>query len=202
VRPEEWARIKEVFEVALSLPANEREQYLFKNYPGDSDLHREVVSLLKSHQSASEFLERPVGSVLNDATTAEFSWVGREVGSYRVREEIGQGGMGVIYRAEDIKLGRNVALKFLPDDMARDPEARARFEREARAASALNHPNICTVYGVDEWEGHLYMAMELLGGQPLIELTRRVLCRWSKSWIWAFRSPTHGCCAPARDHSS
>ena len=173
MRPEEWSRIKKVFEAALSLSENEREQYLSKNYPGDSDLHREVASLLKSHQSASEFLERPVGSVVNDATTGEFSWVGRDVGSYRVREEIGQGGMGVIYRAEDIKLGRNVALKFLPDDMARDPEARARFEREARAASALNHPNICTVYGVDEWEGHLYMAMELLGGRPLIDLTRR-----------------------------
>jgi serine/threonine protein kinase/tetratricopeptide (TPR) repeat protein len=172
VKPEDWARIKEVFEAALALPASEHDAYLSKECSGDPDLLREVRSLLTSHGSANQFLENPAAEILNAATTAELSWVSRQVGTYRVLEEIGQGGMGVIYRAEDVKLGRSVALKFLPDDMARDPEARARFEREARAASALNHPNICTVYGVHEWEGHLCMAMELLRGQTLNELTR------------------------------
>jgi len=119
--------------------------------------------------------------------------VGRKLAHYQIGTVIGAGGMGEVYRATDTKLGRDVALKVLPSDMAGDPDRLARFQREARAVAALNHPNVVTLYSVEESDNVHFFTMELIEGQPLDRLISRLIAssrspmRWPKRWLRRMR---------------
>lgn len=161
-----WRAIERILDGALDLPRDRRPGYLDDACAGDADLRAEVDSLLEAHEDARDYLEvRPAS--LESALAASYR-PGERIGPYRLLREIGRGGLGLVYLAVDTRLGRQVALKLLPSSRTADPRARARFRREASAASALDHPNICTIYELGESDaGDPYIAMAYVRGESL-----------------------------------
>ncbi len=169
MKPEPWKKAEELYHAALEREPSARDAFLEEACGGDEALLDEVKSLLGADERAERFIEEPAAEARTRELAPEraHSWIGRRVQSYEVLSHIGAGGMGEVYRAKDTKLGREVALKVLPEEFAHDPGRMRRFEQEARSASALNHPNIITVYDIDEHDSTPYIAMEYVEGETL-----------------------------------
>ena len=171
-----WKQVDEMLDAALGLPPAEREGFVAAACDGNDELRREVLSLLRAQEQAGTFL---AGSAMRAAAQAlaresvghaRGSLVGCEVGTYKIEKLLGAGGMGEVYLASEARLNRRVALKILPAEFVADAERVARFEREARAVSALNHPNLVTIYDLGSLDDLHYIAMEYVEGRTLREL--------------------------------
>ena len=169
--PERWQQIKQICNDTLERKPAQRAAYLHEACAGDDELRREVESLLAEDETAKGFMESPALEMAAKMFAQEqpLSLVGRQIGSYLVLSSLGAGGMGEVYRAKDTELGREVALKVLPQAFLRDPERLARFKQEATLLASLNHPNIITVYAIEQDGATPYIAMELVEGKTLKE---------------------------------
>jgi Tol biopolymer transport system component/serine/threonine protein kinase len=172
MKPERWKQVDELLEAALDFPATERASFLDRACSGDEELRRELESLLVSDGQAEAFIESPPARVAADLFTDNQPKPekGDRIAHYEILAQIGSGGMGEVYLAQDTRLTRNVALKLLPSSLTADAELRARFFREAQLASALDHPNVCTIHEVGHSSGHLFIAMQYIEGVNLKQL--------------------------------
>ncbi len=171
--PERWRRIEALLDEMFERPAGERRAFLDEACAGNPELRAQMEALLTADEEAGGFLATPAhraaAELLADTSGEAALLADRELGPYRLVREIGSGGMGVVYEAEDTRLRRRVAVKLLPPELSRDRGAKQRFLREARAASALDDPNICTVHDVGERDGQLYIVMAYYEGETLKE---------------------------------
>ena len=163
-KSERWARTERLYHEALACGANERGSFLADACAGDDALRREVESLL-AHDGRAAFLSTPAVPIGIDGGMR----IGQALGPYVIAVQIGEGGMGEVYRARDTKLGRDVAIKVLPRAFTADPDRLARFEREARLLASLNHPHIGAIYGVEELNGVPALVLELVEGETLAD---------------------------------
>jgi eukaryotic-like serine/threonine-protein kinase len=162
-------RVAELFDATVDRDAASAAAFVASEAADDPAVRDEVLSLLASYSRAGEFLQRPIADVALALFDDEPLAPGATVGPYTIVRELGRGGMGRVYLANDARLGRTVALKALAPDFGGDPAQRARLRREARAAASLSHPGVCTVYALEELDGELYIATELVDGHTLRE---------------------------------
>ena len=173
---ERWKQVDSLLQSALLVSSDQRDEFVRRECAGDAALEQEVRSLLTSLRNADDFLEGPAirvaAKAMAQADTGDGvdSMCGRVISHYRILKKLGRGGMGEVYRARDIRLNREVAIKTLSLDGGSQPDAISRFEQEARAACALNHPNIVTIYELGQVDGTPYIAMELVTGETVREL--------------------------------
>jgi serine/threonine protein kinase/Tol biopolymer transport system component len=170
--PERWEKVGEIFNSVVDLDTTEREAYLLEACGDDASLRAEVESLLAAGQGAGRFISEPVAGnfVADFADHIAALSPGSSIGHYQIEEAIGSGGMGEVYLATDTKLGRKIALKTLPPSFVGDPSFLKRFRNEAQAAANINHPNVATVYSVEEFEGIHFLTMEYIEGKTLDKL--------------------------------
>ncbi len=177
--PERWRKIESLLQAALERTPAERGAFLDEACGADDALRKEVESLLVSSDAAEDFLKSPViedaATLLGESNSASTIRpdIGHNIGPYSILYKLGAGGMGEVYLARDSRLGRNVALKLLHPDLVDSSQERMRFLREARLASGLDHPNICTIHEVGEASGRLFIAMQFVEGQTLKEVIGR-----------------------------
>lgn len=180
--PERWKKIDDLFEKAMELPAEGRAAFLDSACGSDVELRREVESLLSALDESGTFIDRsPVGEAGDGVPRAGGELAGVSLGSYRLVSLLGSGGMGDVYLAEDTVLDRRVAVKILPQHLAANPEALARFEREAKAVAALSHPNILAIHNFGSEGGRTYAVMELLVGETLRARIQRAPLPWREA---------------------
>ena len=172
MQPDRWKQVKEIFQSAVELPPAHRDTFLAEACLGHDSLRREVESLIRSHELPGSFIDSPAYQMIDDSPVAGTRELtpGQTLGPYKIVETIGAGGMGIVYLSEDQRLDRKVALKLLPPEVASDPQRIQRFVREARTVSALNHPNILTIYEFGEAEAARFIAMEYVRGETLRDL--------------------------------
>lgn len=165
---EHWQKVKEIFQAALERAPGERSAFLSEACGNEGSLRQEVESLLAAHEKEGSFIDSPAYQVAAEMLSADQELkAGQIVGHYEILSTLGKGGMGEVYLAHDQRLGRRVALKFLPLIFTQNKERLLRFEQEARAASALNHPNILTIHEIGEADEHRFIAMEFVDGETL-----------------------------------
>ena len=169
MKPERWKQVNDLFQSAVERAPEERAAFLDESCHSDEGMRREVESLLTSHQRAENFIEVPAFEVAPELATNDSAdaLIGKLIGHYRIESLIGVGGMGEVYLARDERLGRKAALKLLPDNLTIDEAQLSRFKNEARSASALNHPNILTVYEIGAEGDRQFIAMEFIEGVTL-----------------------------------
>src|SRR5262245_30639333 len=169
MKSERWRQIDQLLEAALERTPEERDAFLALACEGDESLRRQMESLLLSDEAAESFIEEPVVALAADVLAGRqgLALDRQRLGHYQILSRIGGGGMGEVYLAEDLKLERKVAIKFLPSALRADEQARKRLLREARAAAALDHPNICTIYEVGDEAGRSFIVMQYIEGETL-----------------------------------